>query len=131
MRSKFLLFNLLLNLFLVLFYAEHAMAQNIRWDLQVTDPDFELVNYKLEDQTFKPYLKKTSWRCETGETEKKNSLEIKKLTCDYSIEKAGTVSTIVSCSDQRPYSEGNLELFDERKNLTFKVMLTCRVIKTP
>ncbi len=100
--------------------------QQYRWDLQVTDPDFELVNYKLDQKPFKPYLKKTSWRCETSETEENGPRQIKKLICDYSVEKAGTVTTIVSCSHQRPYSEGFLELYDERKKLTFQVMLTCR-----
>lgn len=99
----------------------------MRWDLQVTDPDFELTNYKLEDKDFKPYLKKTSWRCQVSEITKKGSISVRSLYCDYSVEKAGTVKTFVSCSKDRSYSEGTLELYDERKDLTFQVMLTCRV----
>lgn len=106
-----------------------AETPEIRWDLQVTDPEFELVNYRLDKKAHKPYLKKTSWRCQSGETEFKGQIALKKLSCDYSIEKAGTVTTIVSCSPKRPYSEGFLELYDERKDLTFQVMLTCRVTK--
>ena len=102
-------------------------GSSLRWDLQITDPDYELVNYNLDEKSFKPYLKKTSWRCQTGVTEQKGNLFLKTLMCDYSVEKAGTVKTIVSCSNERKYSEGFLELYDERKDLTFQVMLTCRV----
>jgi hypothetical protein len=108
-------------------FCQDEGVTELRWDLQVTDPDFELTNYKLEDKTFKPYLKKTSWRCQVSETTKKGPLSIRSLLCDYSVEKAGTVKTFVSCSKERPYSEGVLELYDERKDLTFQVMLTCRV----
>ena len=104
---------------------QNSPKANYRWDLQVTNPEFELINHKLSKKQFRPYLKKTSWRCEVGETEEKNNLEIRSLTCDYSIKKAGIVKTRVSCSSQRPYSEANLELFDEKKLLTFKIMLTC------
>lgn len=103
------------------------MAQaKIRWDLQITDPDFELKNYKLDEKKFKPFLDKTSWRCFTGETETKGNMELKSLSCDYSVEKAGTVATVISCSPERKYSEGFFDLYDERKNLNFKIMLTCR-----
>lgn len=100
----------------------------VRWDLQVTDPDFELINHNLQEKSFKPYLKKTGWRCQAGETEIKGNLQLKALTCDYSIEKTGTVKTIVSCSPERTYSEGFLEIYDQRKDITFQVMLTCRVL---
>ncbi|GEM_PF-2293802 len=100
----------------------------IRWDLQITDPQYELVNYNLEAKAFKPFLKKTSWRCKVGETESKGTLRLKTLTCDYSVEKTGSVKTIISCSPERPYSEGFLELYDQRKDITFQVMLTCRVL---
>lgn len=122
--------SLLLFIFLLILsglVSAQQTTQAIRWDLQVTDPDYELVNYNLDAKSFKPYLKKTSWRCQTGVTEQKGALFMKSLTCDYSVEKAGTVKTIVSCSKDRKYSEGFLELYDERKDLTFQVMLTCRV----
>lgn len=106
---------------------EKKIPQTYRWDLQVTDPEFELTNYKLEEKEFKPYLKKTSWRCQVSEPTFKGPIAIRSLMCDYSVEKAGTVKTFVSCSSERPYSEGVLELYDERKDLTFQVMLTCRV----
>lgn len=108
-------------------FAQEEKASTIRWDLQVTDPDFELTNYKLDEKTFKPYLKKTSWRCDVSETTQKGIISIRSLHCDYSVEKAGTVKTFISCSKERTYSEGVLELYDERKDLTFQVMLTCRV----
>lgn len=122
--------SLLLFIFLLILsglVSAQQTTQAIRWDLQVTDPDYELVNYNLDAKSFKPYLKKTSWRCQTGVTEQKGALFMKSLTCDYSVEKAGTVKTIVTCSKDRKYSEGFLELYDERKDLTFQVMLTCRV----
>lgn len=124
--SKKIVFIMFISL-LTSIYAEEP----IRWDLQVTDPQFDLVNYKLENTVFKPYLKKTSWRCEVSEIEKKGKLEMRYLSCDYSIEKAGTVRTAISCSPERKYGETFLELFDERKNLTFKVMLTCNMPATP
>lgn len=122
------LFSVLVSLLLP-FAANAQTEPTFRWDLQVTDPDFELVNYKLDDKSFKPYLKKTSWRCEASKKEVNGPRQMRKLHCDYSVEKAGTVTTIVSCSQQRPYSEGFLELFDERKGLTFQVMLTCRKVE--
>lgn len=112
----------------ILFCSSPIMAQDglqMRWDVQVTDPEFELKNYKLEQKSFKPYLKKTSWRCQVGPEESDNGISKRDLFCDYSVEKAGTVKTTVSCSKQKPYSEGSFELFDERKNLTFQVMLKC------
>ncbi|MEC7278018.1 MAG: hypothetical protein VXV96_16980 [Bdellovibrionota bacterium] len=123
MKKTFLFFAL------ALIPLAQSKAQNFRWDLQVTNPDYELVNYKLDAKEFKPYLKKTSWRCSTGETEQRGNISLKKLTCDYSIEKAGTVTTAVSCSKERPYSENYLELYDERKDLTFQVMLKCQLDK--
>lgn len=98
----------------------------VNWQLQVTDPDFELKYYKLDEGTYKAFLPKTSWRCSTSATQKHGNILVKKLLCDYSIEKTGTVTTTVSCSPERPYSEAVLEIFDERKNLTFQLMLNCR-----
>jgi hypothetical protein len=102
-----------------------ANSQEFRWDIQVTDPDFELKNYKLDKKAFKPYLEKTSWRCKVGPEEVNNGIYLRELDCDYSIEKAGTVKTRVSCSEKRKYGEVFVELFDERKNLTFQLMLKC------
>ncbi len=98
----------------------------VRWELQITDPEFELKYYKLDEKTYKAFLPKTSWRCSTSPTQTRGNIILKKLYCDYSVEKTGTVTTTVSCSPERPYSETILELFDERKKLTFQVMLNCR-----
>lgn len=113
-------------------YAQKAETKSaskgfkVNWQLQITDPEFELKYYKLDDRAYKAFLPKTSWRCNTGATEKKGNIVMKKLMCDYSVEKAGTVTTTVSCSPDRPYSETVLEIYDERKDLTFQVMLNCR-----
>ena len=103
----------------------HASTR-YKWEVQVTDPEFEL-NYKtLGEKGHKPFLKKTSWRCYIGPTTQKNGIELRNFRCNYSIKKTGKVSTLLSCSEQKPYNEVSLELFDERKNLTFTVMLICR-----
>ncbi len=113
------------------FLGQKSMAQGnsefkASWQLQITDPDFELKYFKLDEGPYKAFLPKTSWRCSTSKTEKRGNIVVKKLSCDYSIEKAGTVTTTVSCSPERPYSEAVLEIFDERKKLTFQLMLNCR-----
>ena len=101
------------------------MAQDVRWDIQVTDPEFELKNEKLSKKAFQLFMKKTSWRCRVGAEEINNGIHMRELFCDYSIEKTGTVKTRVSCSANKKYGEVFLELFDERKNLTFQLMLKC------
>ncbi len=117
---------LLLVFFISFLSIQNNRASLFRWDLQITNPDFELKNIQLGEKSHKPYLEKTSWRCWTHQTEKKGSQEIKSLSCSYSIKKTGRLTTLISCSPERPYSEGTLELYDERKNLTFKIMLICR-----
>ena len=111
-------------LFFLLIVSTHASDYN--WELQVTNPDYELNYDKLKDDGHKPYLKATSWRCYVEPIQHKNNLELRRLRCNYSIEKTGKVSTIVSCGQKKSYNETTLELFDERKNLTFSVMLLCR-----
>ena len=107
-------------------YPKEKKEFNVRWELQVTDPDFELKYYKLDGEDYKAFLPKTSWRCSTSKTQRRGNIVLKKLFCDYSVEKTGTVTTTVSCSPERPYSEATLDIFDERKNLTFQIMLNCR-----
>jgi len=104
-----------------------AKLFKVNWQLQITDPDFELKYYKLDDSAYKAFLPKTSWRCNSSSTKKHGNILIKKLKCDYSVEKTGTVTTTVSCSPDRRYSEADLEIYDERKDLTFQVMLNCRI----
>lgn len=103
-----------------------VQAIEFTWQLQVTDPSFELSYKTLGNKTYKPFLEKTSWRCTAGELEKKKNLEMRSLFCDYSIEKAGTIKTAISCGTNKDYNEVSLELFDEKKDLTFTVMLLCR-----
>lgn len=113
-------------------YFPNTLAQvngtesDIKWELQITDPEFELKYFKLGPSDYKAFMAKTSWRCSTSATQKRGKIELKKLFCDYSVEKTGTVTTTVSCSPSRPYSEATLEIYDERKDLSFQVMLNCR-----
>lgn len=95
------------------------------WSLQITDPSFEVKNINLTDKVTKPYLKKTGWRCDVSETNKNDHSHFRKLNCDFSIYKAGRVSSVLSCSKNRPYGELILDLYDERKDITFKLMLKC------
>ncbi len=97
-----------------------------KWSVQITYPDYEVKNFKLDDMEFKTFLPKTSWRCWIGETSFNKKQELKKLRCNYSVEKTGEFSQIVSCGDSKDFSEIVLDLKDERKNLEFKVHLICR-----
>tara|TARA_B110000908_G_C10007814_1_gene337129 strand:+ start:155 stop:571 length:417 start_codon:yes stop_codon:yes gene_type:complete len=115
-----------LTLFLLAALCCTANASTYKWQLQITDPDFELIYSDLDGNSRKAYLNKTSWRCSTGPTEVTNGIELKSLLCNYSIEKTGTVKTLVSCSKAKPYGETSLKLYDQRKDLTFTVMLLCR-----
>ena len=122
----------LLFYFLILILSAHAHAvepTNFRWNLQITDPGFEVTNVLLDNKLHRPYLKKTSWRCWVGTTETKElpqaMLKRKSITCSYSIQDTGRVTTFVSCSHQKLYDEGILELYDERKKMKFRLMLTC------
>lgn len=101
-------------------------ALDFTWQLQVTDPSFELSYTRLDEKSFRPFLKKTSWRCQVGPLINKSNLEVRELYCDYSVKKAGTIKTTVSCGPQKHYNEVSLELYDEKKELTFNVMLLCR-----
>lgn len=117
----------MLKLFVIMFFFSlSGHAARFKWEIQITDPQFEL-NYKtLGDEKYRPYLKKTSWRCDVTPIEQKHRMEMRKLHCNYSVEKTGTVTTLLSCGDKKDYNEVTFELFDERKNLTFLVMLLCR-----
>ena len=137
MKTSTILYGLFFTLFSTQLYAQgnqdipqkrikKEAPFHVRWELQITDPEFELKYYKLDDKAYKAFLPKTSWRCNTTETQKRGQIELKKLFCDYSVEKAGTVRTTVSCSPERPYSEAVLEIYDEKKDLTFHIMLNCR-----
>ena len=99
-----------------------------RWALQVTNPSYELFHYDLDDKEFKPFLEKTSWRCFAGAVEQKNDLALRTLRCNYSVDKTGEFTTTASCGDAKPYGEVFVDLHDEKKNLLFKVKLTCRIL---
>ena len=121
-----------LTIFLTLIlpaYVHAVRPTTFRWNLQITDPNFEVTNVQIDDKLHRPYLKKTSWRCWIGPTETKELpqtiLKRKSLTCSYSIQKTGRITTFVSCSHQKLYDEGILELYDERKKMKFRLMLTC------
>jgi hypothetical protein len=96
------------------------------WSVQITYPDYEVKNFKLDDMEFKTFLPKTSWRCWVSETTFNKKQEKKNLKCNYSVEKTGEISTLVSCGSLRKYSELVLDLKDEKKSLEFKLHLICR-----
>ena len=100
-------------------------AETPTWSLQVTDPNHELTYYDLDDKEFKPYLPRTSWRCFTGASQRRREIVLKTLRCSYSVEKTGEFTTTISCSKNTPQGEALIDLYDERKNLSFKIKLSC------
>ena len=111
---------------ILLIFTSNIYAQNIEWAIQITDPEFDLKHIPLTQEELKPILPKTSWRCRVGEVLKKGEVESRELHCDYSIEKAGTFTTFAGCSSTNQYDESKVVLFDERKDLTFTLLLLCR-----
>lgn len=109
-----------------MFISLTSLAQAAQWSIQVTYPDYEVKNFKLDDMEYKAFLPKTSWRCWVGATEFNNNLELKALRCNYSVDKTGEFSQVVSCGSSKKYSEVVLDLKDEKKNLEFKLHLICR-----
>ena len=114
-----------------LYFSTQAMGRSkFNWNLQITDPQFNLSYFQLPTGTYKPHLKKTSWRCWIKKVQTKNGpkgpLEMREFHCNYSIKKSAQVTTFLSCSKEQSYGENILKLTDQKKNLTFKLMLTCR-----
>ena len=101
-------------------------AYGAKWSVQVTYPDYEVKNFKLDDMEYKAFLPKTSWRCWVKETEFNKEQELKVLTCNYSVEKTGEFSQTVSCGPKNNFSEVIMDLKDEKKKLDFKIHLICR-----
>ncbi|MFT6069050.1 MAG: hypothetical protein ACJAT2_002991 [Bacteriovoracaceae bacterium] len=114
----------ILTAFFLLFTSSAIGAE---WSIQVTYPDYEVKNFKLDDMEFKTFLPKTSWRCWASETTFNKKQEIKRLRCNYSSEKTGEISTMVSCGDVKKFGELVIDLKDEKKSLDFKLHLICRV----
>lgn len=113
--------------FLIFSINSHLVfAAEFDWALQITDPEFDLKHIPIEDTELKPLLPKTSWRCRVGELQTKGQTESRELHCDYSIEKAGTFTTYTVCSADRAYDESKVVIFDEKKELTFTLLLLCR-----
>lgn len=98
----------------------------VTWSLQVTDPQYELSHYDLGEGEFKPYLERTSWRCFVGAIVPNEGTALRTLRCNYSLEKTGEFTTTLSCRASGPPGETLINLYDERKNLSFKVKLNCR-----
>jgi hypothetical protein len=97
------------------------------WSVQITYPDYEVKNFKLDGMEFKTFLPKTSWRCWVGETTFNQKQEIKHLRCNYSVDKTGEFKTMLSCGALKKFSEVVIDLRDEKKSLEFKLHLICRV----
>ncbi len=113
--------------FLLLLTSLITNAETIKWSFQITDPNHEIFHYDLDDKQFRPFLKKTSWRCSIGVTQKKNQFAFKILRCNYSIKKTGKFTTTLSCGRERPFQEALIDLYDEKKDILFKIKLLCRL----
>ena len=113
--------------FLLFFCPVITHAKVIKWSLQITDPNHEIRYYDLDDKKFRPFLKKTSWRCSTEATQKMDQFAFKILRCNYSIKKTGEFTTTLSCGKGRPYGEALVDVYDEKKGLLFKIKLMCRL----
>lgn len=119
-----LIYKLFFSLLIV--FQVSADSSNYIWEIQTTDPDFDLQHTKISSTNHKIFLPKTGWRCEVKEIEKKDDLESRKIYCNFSILKTGTFTTYLSCSKNRPYGEQLIDLFDQRKDINFKLMISCR-----
>ena len=114
-------------LLMVVFWAGNVSGA--KWSLQITNPEYELKNILLSAQEFRPFLPKTAWRCRFGPTlvkgKGKERREEKVVYCNYSIKKAGSFTTYLSCSASHPHGEIKFDLQDQRKNLLFQMLLIC------
>ena len=101
-----------------------------KWSVQITNPQYELKNIPLPDKEFRPFLPKTAWRCKFGPTltkgKGKEQREEKSVECDYSIKKAGSFTTYLSCSASHPHGESKFDLYDQRKKLLYQMLLICQ-----
>ena len=115
-------------LLLAFFWAWEAMGA--KWSLQITNPEYELKNTPLPAAEYRPFLPKTAWRCRFSSTvvkgEGKERREEKTVYCNYSIKKAGSFTTYLSCSPSHPHAEIKFDLQDQRKNLLFQMLLICQ-----
>lgn len=102
------------------------LVAQVRWELRVHQPNFDVEAHSLTDSEFKPYLDKTSWRCWAESPTKTGNLSIRALNCNYSVESTGAFRTIASCGPGKNVDEIAVELTDERKNLNLKVILSCQ-----
>ena len=113
-------------LFLSLIVLSSSLLAKVNWELRIHQANFDVQAFDLNDQEYKAYLDKTSWRCWAKETTQSSNLFIRALHCDYSIEKLGSFKSYASCGVGKIFDEVSVELRDERKNLDLKVILTCR-----
>lgn len=101
------------------------LSANVKWEMRVHQVNFDVEAHQLDDNEFKPYLAKTSWRCWAEKPVQSGKLEIRGLQCNYSIESTGAFRTVASCGAGKNVDEIALELKDERKNLDLKIILSC------
>jgi hypothetical protein len=118
-----------LKIVLTTLFLTSLNAAEYKWSLQITDPTYEVKNIPLSDKFYQAYMKKTGWRCSVSELKKNSHSHFRNINCDFSKYKAGRVSSVLSCSENRAYGELILDLYDERKDITFKLMLLCEVKK--
>ena len=107
--------------------AGQCYANTFEWSIQITNPDFELKHIVLpEAKEYKPFMELTSWRCWFSETSQKNEIHVKTVRCNYSSKKTGIFTSYLSCSPSRPRNESKFDLIDEKKDLKFNVLFSCR-----
>ncbi len=125
------LMKLILLIFIFLSSNSYAIKkQFIKWQLQITYPNYDVKTISLDNKNYSHYLPKTGWRCDYSKTYKNKISYIKDINCNFSIKKAGAFSTIISCSKNKRYNEVYLNLIDQRKdNLKYNIILSCQFIE--
>lgn len=113
-------------LFISLVIFTSSLLAQTSWELRVHQANFDVEGYKLDQQEYKAYLDKTSWRCWAEKPTQSGTLTIRALRCNYSVEALGSFRTYASCGPGKIVDEVGVELKDERKNLDLKVILSCQ-----
>lgn len=115
-----------LTLLLSLLIFSSSLLAKANWELRIQQANFDIQSIDLDDQEYKAYLDKTSWRCWAEKATQSSNLTIRALHCNYSVEALGSFKSYASCGVGKIFDEVSVELKDERKNLDLKVILACR-----
>lgn len=112
--------------FISFFIFSSSLYAKANWELRIHQANFDVQAVDINNQEYKAYLDKTSWRCWAEKTTQSGNLFIRALHCNYSVEALGSFKSYASCGVGKIFDEVSVELKDERKNLDLKVILTCR-----